>query len=272
MKDLTLIVHGEGTAGLAATKELLAPRKRALPIHRAILVDSDTIERKNGTSCPEYAGHEGRWKVDRAREVALERAPGVEVVALSCSVEEFDWEEHVPAPSPEDAYVLVIALDDWDSRVNSCQGLREFAAGRTDRDVAMLMLGLDRGQASISFLGGSAWTDPCVICGLPGGILPGPAEPCIVFRKDGSLLRGDLRAEARMAARWCRWLLWNHFISGKRSVLNTKANLWLDEQGSARQLTRLATRTEACLGPHFPASPIRWDRICGATSGESPWK
>ena len=212
-----LLTFGCGTAGLACVRAL-AVSPMAASLASATLIDKSLIRDRNSITCAEYAGHEARPKNERLRELTEAWTGGrVPVLSVQGSVEAFDWQSAVrrtrglgrdgqPKVSEGiaddflgyfagETIIALIGLDDWDSRLTVVRDLRRAASAAPPSFLA-IQVGLERDEAQVSVFG-PRWDDPCPACGL--FLLP-TKEPCVLWRADGTLVRGDLQREAHAAA------------------------------------------------------------------------
>ena len=268
------LIFGAGTVGYWVVKELSGSFFRDR-IERLVIVDRSRVKTKSAITCPEYGRNSahGRFKSSALAELARDwfERPDLEIEGVNGCIEEFPWDRFVRKRNrsfrePETDLggpetFLFVGLDDWSSRVVACGDVRR-AASRLAEDsdphrplIPALQIGLDRNEASV-FIFGSDCTDPCPACGLP--FLP-ETEPCVVFDERGRLLRGNLRREARAAARTAVEGA-QRLAVGDRSLLNTKTSLFLDPESERfRIVRRLCVRRERCWGPHDEAAPVSWE-------------
>jgi hypothetical protein len=258
IKRWSLVVAGCGTVSLASMRALA--RAGALGAFDTVgLIDPAVIRDVNAHTCPEYAGHRGKYKVARLAELMREWCGELNVTLFAEDVEDVDWKGLVKRPEgksdPARPVVVLIGLDDWQSRMHVIEDLRHAAPGRPD--VAPVQVGVERDQAQVTVFG-NRWLDACPACGL----LELPAsEPCTVFSSEGQLVRGDLQREALSAAELVAEIVVGLLAAGESacSWVGTKTNLHAISPGS-RQFTRhmrRRMRVDGCLGPHSTATPMR---------------
>lgn len=261
LRTYHLAVIGCGTVGVAVTRELThAPT--APGIGCLTLVDGADIREVNAITCPEYAGHAGRPKSLRLAELGAEWLQrNLPIRWLRAKVEALPWEQVIASPSAGDRgtlTVVIIGLDDWDSRLIVVEELRRFAP-LAGGPVLAIQCGLDRDQAQVAVFG-TSWDDPCPACGL--SLLPS-TEPCVALDAEGRLLRGALRREAHAAAALVAEIVAACLNGphGLQAWVNTKTSLLAKPPGSDTFLrsTHLGRHQPLCLGPHSPNGPLRWD-------------
>ena len=252
---------GCGTASYAVVRRL-ARSAPAKSLAGATFIDQASIRDNNIVTCKLYAGHVGRPKSVRLAELMNDRLGGGACVkAEVASVESMDWHRAISSADgtngQNDAVpIVVIALDDWASRLCVIEDLRtvasDFAAG-----IISIQVGLDSGQAQVSVFG-SAWNNVCPACGLLA--LP-QKEACVLYTEKGNLLRGDLQREADAAALLVAEVIADHLTGPPaRDWANTKTNLTVDGlDGSHIRITRKRYHVPGCLGPHSAVVPVRWD-------------
>lgn len=259
-----MVLSGNGTVGYWTAKRLAGSRLRGR-LSRIVLVDSDRIEPRNGLTCPEYRGHEGRPKSERLAELLCgpwSRGRLPETAAVARDVEDVNWQALIPVRGSDevDAAVVIAGLDDWNSRLNLCAALR--AGARSRVPTMLVQIGIDRDQAAAACL-----TDepdaPCPACGM--SYLP-EKQPCVILR-NGRSLRGDLHAESRAAARLAERMC-AAFAAGSVEWLNTKSNLYR-KRGTRRfrRLTRPCRAVRGCWGPHGGDPPLGWNGVLDPMGG-----
>ena len=253
----TIAVCGCGTAGYWITRSLVHPPVTAGRM-RMVFCDRAVIRNCNAVTCPEFTTV-GQPKCDRLAELARRWSrAGIDTVAVHGCVEQLEWDRLLGRKAtPGHKAFAIVGLDNWTSRLAVAEDIRKCSAASSGASIAMVQIGLDRGQASIAVFG-SDLDSPCPACGLPA--LPDP-EPCVVLTPDRALLRGNLHSEAQAAAGLVRRIIDdlmtpNH---GDRWV-NTKTNLVLDGQ-RLDTFTRPCRMAQGCLGPHQPVASMRWNTL-----------
>ncbi|MFH1920801.1 MAG: hypothetical protein ABIP48_13035 [Planctomycetota bacterium] len=258
----SLVAAGGGTVILAFLR-VLARAGVAKGLDRVSLIDPAVIREVNALTCSEYAGHCGKTKVDRLAELLGQWLEGVKTAILPHEVENVDWTRLLgagdDAEAPAGPVIVLIGLDQWQSRMNLIEDLRHAAAGKPG--VLAIQVAVERDQAQVSVFG-NRWEDPCPGCGL----LQLPAsEPCVLFQADGELVRGNLGREAGASAVLAVRIVTDHLAANGSagSWVNTKTNLHAVGRGDHRfhRYTRERVRTEGCLGPHGEATPIRLEDL-----------
>ena len=266
MNRSTIVACGCGTVSYWTVQTLL--RSGSIEgLTRLVLCDRARIREHNSITCPAYT-QVGRPKSDRLAELSCQWSTNqnVEIRAIHGYVEQIQWDDIVPAPenSRGSKLVVLVALDNWESRLTVAEDLRHYSAS-TSTEVIMIQVGLDRGQASIAVLG-CRFSDPCPACGLLS--LPAP-EPCVLLNVENELLRGDLHLESKAAAGLVEQIIIDSLGSSKlRSLINTKTNLTKISSGDYERFTRSCQMVRDCLGPHTPATPIRWDKVMAPIGAE----
>lgn len=253
-----LLVCGCGTASYWVI-DILGHRGLLSGLAHVALCDRAEIREQNAVTCPLYT-EVGRPKCDRLAELIRPWLPGETAVeTIHGNVEQIPWESHFPAADGacEQETIVLVGLDRWASRLAVAEDLRRHCGcGRT----AMIQVGLDRGQAGVAVFG-CRFADPCPACGL--GTLP-ESEPCVVLGANNQLLRGNLHSEAAAAADVVRQVVADILAGRAGGWVNTKTNLVAAQPpggGRYRRFTRRRRRVAGCLGPHSPATPIRWDGL-----------
>ncbi|GIW89855.1 MAG: hypothetical protein KatS3mg109_0287 [Pirellulaceae bacterium] len=261
-----IVVAGCGTVGLAVARAI-AQGQSVLRCRKMTFIDGDVIRPHNAITCPEYTNRQGEPKALTLAELVRHwSGRSIDCQALCCRVEDVDWLEIAGSANRSALPVVVMALDDWSSRLALVHDVRSFVqrvrnddrAGRDESDwlVPVLQVSVERHQAQVSVFG-SSWDDPCPACGL--GNLP-VTEPCVVFDTEGRSIRGTLHEEAKAAARLVMDLLCV-LCSGQLAAhsVNVKCNLWAETSsvGGFARVCRAKTRVVTCLGPHHPAGPQR---------------
>jgi len=253
-----LVAAGCGTVNLACVREL-ARGAAAEGLDSVTLIDPAAIREVNAITCPEYAGSEGTHKVERLAELLHRWHEGSTVEALPKDVEDVDWKGLL---APGDAsgptarpVVVLIGLDDWQSRLHVIEDLRHAAQGRSE--ILPVQAAVERDQAQVTVFG-NRWQDACPACGL----LELPAsEPCALYSDEGQLVRGDLQREARAAAELVAEIVADHLAANGAPCTwaRTKTNLHAVRPGSRRfkRHTRPRVGLSGCLGPHSEATPLR---------------
>jgi hypothetical protein len=278
VNEWDLNVTGCGTAGFWTVLGLMSsPAARHL--RRAVFIDHAAIQPHNAVTCPLYAGFASRPKSLRLQELAV-RSIGrpIETQAIVAPVEGLDWQQLGAWPTGQAGRpcIVLVGLDDWQSRLIVAEDMRYHAAA-AGRSAVMIQVGLDRDQAQVCVYG-SAYGDPCPACGVLS--LPG-REPCVVYLAGNKLLRGNLRCEARAAARLVRKIVCGLVQPGpgEGAWVNTKTNLCARRSRPAggpafERLTRTRRMTPGCLGPHSPHGPVRWDPLwqgqASRSGGDNP--
>ena len=276
-----LVVAGCGTAGLAVACAV-AHGAAAPSLKSATLIDCDVVEQHNRITCPEYAGYEGEPKASVLAGLLRQWLPGrVELRVLCRPVEQVDWADVLAPcngaarPNAEPLTLIVMALDDWQSRLCVVEDVRLVANGKTSlgegefMTVPVIQVAVDRDQAQVSVFG-SRWDDPCPACGLAA--LPQP-EPCVLLGSDGRSLRGDLQREAKCAARLVVEIIHTAVHgNGLDRWLNTKTNLVAIGPGGRRyrRYSRPRQPVRSCLGPHSPARPLHAEELLEDLLPEEP--
>ena len=208
-------------------------------------IDVGIVREANVITCPSYKDYVGQPKVD-----ALLASTGA--LRLHAPVETVAWDRVIPAGV--ERAVVNVGLDRWAPRLIVAEDLRRHAE-TTGRQIILIQIGLDRGEASVAAYG-CLPADPCPACGH--AVLP-ESQPCVVPDGRGGLLRGNLHAEARAAARWAVRIARGFLARGRAcDLLNTRTNLYGIGDGGPGRLTRAVRRDPQCLGPHGGPDPIRW--------------
>jgi len=266
----SLLAVGCGTANLACVRAV-ASGAVAEGLRWVGLVDPSAIRELNAVTCPEYAGHAGRPKVERLAELVGEWLAPPPVAIFPHYLEEVDWQqvlrvgssdaEHGGGP-PAGPLVVLIGLDDWGSRLRLVEQLRHAAALRPA--ILPVQVAVDRDEAQVTVLG-NRWEDACPAC----GIFPLPqSEPCVLLGQGGQPVRGDLDREARAAAALVAEIVGDYVAAGGMGCfwVGRKTNLQAESPGSRRlaRHTHGRTRVGGCMGPHATATPIRPDELLGA--------
>jgi hypothetical protein len=250
-----LIVMGCGTVGYSILSAfLLAPLAQKLS--RVTLIDQGHVRPHNAITCPGYTDFNGLSKPAALLGVCADRLPPNLDVDLYCrSVEDLDWTtllNRCSSAGRDDGPVLVVmGLDDWQSRLCVIEALRG-AQTRVTARITAVQVGLDRGEAQVSIFG-NRWEDPCPACGL--SVLPS-SEPCVVNAGDG-LVRGDLKAEARVATGEVMRLAALVLADEEDLWVNTKINLV--SANAAMQFVRYRRARHSmnrCVGPHASETPL----------------
>jgi hypothetical protein len=251
-------VVGCGTANLASVRAL-ARSPLAERLDEASLIDPAAIREHNAVTCPEYAGDQGKPKVERLAELARAWFAAATVNTLARDAEDVDWNTLLPpngaVAAPAGRVVVLIGLDDWESRLHVIESLRHAAAG--SKRILPVQVALERDQAQVTVFG-NRWEDACPGCGLFS--LP-RNEPCWLLGADGEPARGDLQREARAAGALVAEIVTDHLAAERTgcSWVGTKTNLHAARPGSGRfaRHTRARARMASCYGPHSPATPLR---------------
>lgn len=253
-----LLACGCGTASYWVI-DMLGRRGLLGGVAHVALCDRAEIREQNAVTCPQYT-EVGRLKCDRLAELTRPWLPAETAVeTIYGNVEQIPWQSHLPATDEprEQETIVLVGLDCWDSRLAVAEDLRRYCGrGRT----TMIQVGLDRGQAGVAVFG-CRFADPCPACGL--GTLP-ESEPCVVLGANHELLRGNLHSEAAAAADVVRQVVADILAGRWGDWVNTKTNLVAAQPsggGRYRRFTRRRRRVAGCLGPHSPATPIRWDGL-----------
>jgi hypothetical protein len=267
-RDLSLYVLGAGTAGFWVARTFARAPVGRHTAHVTI-VDRARIREANAVTCPDYAGHVGRFKAERLAELTRAWFPRRTrtVRSLVSEVEAISWGDLLGSDGITESTtaVAVVGLDNWSSRVNVCEDLRLARDERRAREMHLIQIGLDRDQAAVAVFG-SRWADPCPACGLR--VLP-ESTPCYLVSREGTLVRGTLHEEAQAAAHLAARIA-RRTLAGNRIWVNTKTNLWKKpRRWPLRMLpgrrfgrfTRDTARVDGCRGPHGPATPLRWGGI-----------
>jgi len=267
IKRWSMLVVGCGTADLAAVRALGAS-DLADGLDWAGLVDPSKIRDLNALTCPEYAGHQRKWKVDRLGELVREWFTTRRVATFAQCLEEIDWEQLLEPERkdgvPAGPLVALIGLDDWGSRLRLVESLRH--AARRRAGILPVQVALDRDQAQVTVLG-NGWDEGCPACGIFP--LPG-SEPCVLLR-DRQLVRGDLQGEARAAAALVIEVVADYLAAGSGSRwIGTKTNLHRAPRGSEQfaRDTHPRDHVPGCQGPHGEATPLRPEDLLRACCGE----
>lgn len=266
----SLLAVGCGTANLACVRAV-ASSAVAQRLGWVGLVDPSAIRELNAVTCPEYAGHAGRPKVERLAELVGEWLAPPTVAVFRHYLEEVDWQQVFEARSFEAEHgggplagplVVLVGLDDWGSRLRLVEQLRHAAALRPA--ILPVQVALDRDEAQVTVLG-NRWEDACPAC----GIFPLPqSEPCVLLGQGGQPVRGDLDREVRAAAALVAEICGDYVAAGGMGCawVGRKTNLHAESPGS-RRFARHAhgrTRVAGCMGPHAAATPMRPDELLGA--------
>jgi len=226
-------------------------------------VDYQTVSQRNGLTVPWLRGHEGESKAVclRDRAMALSGRP-LAGAAHDQYVETVDG-SRLLAGRPRDASAgrmvfVLIGLDCWSSRVSAVSDLRH-AAAAAHGELLIVQAAVDCGQAQVSIFG-PRWQDACPACGLLA--LPA-AEPCVVLREGGRLLRGDLRCEAAAAAAEVLAVVKHCLAHGTTSRWrNLKINLMsAGAGGEFARFVRARPMVSGCWGPHSPHTPLRLEEL-----------
>jgi len=266
-----LIMLGSGTAGYWAANLLLRRPAGSGP-RRLVLVDRSPVKPNSLITCPEYRGHVGEPKCAVLARLASSWAatttlqPVIE--SVFADVRALDWPGILSASACAPLVLAVVALDDWAARLGAIEDARRAALGGRAR-LLFVQVGLDRDQAQLAVYGQSL-DDPCPACGM--SCLP-QTEPCVVLTSRGTLLRGDLHAEACAAARLLRRIVRVELIR-PGTWLNVKANLHAaaDNAGRQRWSIRIhrAARAAGCFGAHDAAPPVAWPAMVACGNGDLP--
>jgi len=256
----SLVAAGCGTVNLASMKAL-ARADVAAAFDTVGLIDPAVIRDVNAHTCPEYAGYTGKYKVARLAELLREWCGRWNVTLFAEDVEDVDWKRLLRQPEAESESprptIVLIGLDDWQSRLHVIEDLRHAAPGSPD--VVPVQIAVERDQAQVTVFG-NRWLDACPACGL----LELPAsEPCALFSSEGRLVRGDLQREALQAAELVAEIVAELLAPGRLGVwVGTKTNLHATPGG--RRFTRHVrqrTHVDGCLGPHGTATPMRLEDL-----------
>ena len=255
----SLVAAGCGTVNLACVRALAqAPIAEALD--GASLIDPAVIRELNALTCPEYAGHRDQYKVERLAELVRAWRGELPITLSAQDVEDVDWkgllEVQVEGRAAARLIVVLIGLDNWQSRLNVIEDLRHTGSA----EVLPIQVSVERDQAQVAVFG-NRWADACPAC--PMAFVP-PSETCTLFSPEGELVRGDLQREARAAAELVTRIVTDQLAANgtASSWVATKTNLHAERPGSRRfnLYTRTRIHMDNCNGPHSAATPIRWDR------------
>lgn len=260
---MSVIVLGAGTAGYWATRELCRRPVAGGSWRRLVLVDLAVVKATSGVTCPAYRHRLGRPKAEVLRDLASRWSQSrVPASALVGDVRDLGWPDMLDGDAGV-LNVVVVALDDWAARLAAVDDARRAAVKRRVDRLVFIQVGLDRGSAQVAVYG-SRFEDACPACGLAA--LP-QREPCVALTADGALVRGNLRGEARAAARLVRRIIADELGPAGRWV-NIKSQLRAaaDALGRRRYKTtsHVARRTPRCLGAHDPAPPVDLVAAAGA--------
>lgn len=266
----SLLAVGCGTANLACARAI-ASTAVAGGLRWVGLVDPSAIRELNAVTCPEYAGHAGRPKVERLAELIREWCAPPTVAVFRHYLEEVDWRQVFEAGSFDAEHgggplagplVVLVGLDDWGSRLRLVEQLRHAAPRRPA--ILAVQVAVDRDEAQVTVLG-NRWEDACPAC----GIFPLPeSEPCLLLGQGGRPVRGDLDRESRAAATLVAEIVADYVAAGGTGCawVGRKTNLHAESPGGRRfaRRTRRRARVAGCMGPHATATPMRPDELLGA--------
>jgi len=269
VKRWSLLVVGCGTANLACVRAV-ASSGVAAGLDGVGLVDPAAIRALNAVTCPEYAGHAGRPKVERLAELIRAWCAPPSVVVFRHYLEEVDWRHVLEAGSfgaergggpLAGPLVVLIGLDDWGSRLRLVEQLRHAAPRRPT--ILPVLVAVDRDEAQVTVLG-NRWDDACPAC----GIFPLPeSEPCLLLGQGGQPVRGDLDRESRAAGALVAEIVADYVSAGGEggAWVGRKTNLCAEPPGGRRftRHTRRRLAVAGCMGPHAATTPMRPDELLG---------